>query len=117
MGNANATFAFESGANSILNVTGDVSTSTAGGANNVNILGSGLAVGNYDLIKYTGALTGEGFAGFTLGAVPPRATVQLVNDTAGKSIDLQVTAVDLPRWIGNVNSEWDINQTQNWKEG
>jgi autotransporter-associated beta strand protein len=115
-GGGSATLTFAPGAHSMIDIKGDLTTSTAGGANTVDILGYGLTVGNHDLIKYTGALGGDGFSGFTLSALPPRVIATLVNDTAGKSIDLNVTGVDFPRWIGNVSSDWDINTTQNWKE-
>jgi autotransporter-associated beta strand protein len=114
-GGGNATLTFAPGASSLINVNGDLSTSTANGVNNVNVLGSGLAVGTYDLIKYTGALGGEGFGGFTLGTTPPRLTAELVNDAAGRSIDLHVIAVDTPRWMGDKSSDWDINTTANWR--
>ena len=115
-GGGSATLTFAPGASSLIDIQGDLTTSTANGANSVDILGHGMTVGTHDLIKYSGALGGEGFSGFTLGALPPRLVATLVNDTAGKSIDLNVTGVDFPRWIGNVSSDWDINTSQNWRE-
>src|SRR5206468_423294 len=56
------------------------------------------------------------FGAFSLGALPPRITASLVNNTSNTSVDLNVTQVDYPRWTGAVNGNWDINTTTNWKE-
>ena len=116
-GGGSATLTFAPGASSLINIQGDLTTSTANGANSIDILGHGMTVGNHDLIKYSGALGGEGFCRLHPGHAAPRVLATLVNDTAGKSIDLNVTGVDFPRWIGNVSSDWDINTTPELARG
>lgn len=75
--------------------------------------GSGLDVGQFPLIDYTGAI-GGGFASFVLGSIPPGVTAQLVNNTANSSIDLLITAAPGLNWKGNINSVWDVGTTTNW---
>jgi len=107
--------AFVSGANhSLLDVTGG--TLSATGSNDIKVSGAGVAVGQYPLLHYTGTLGGDGFSAFNLAQLPPRATAALVNNTAGHSIDLNITAIDMPKWTGAVDANWDINSTSNWKE-
>lgn len=97
---------------------------TAGtGANVIDITGTGLSVGTFDLIDYTGSIGGSGFAGLALGTVPARVTASLL-DTAGK-VQLAITAFDIPKWTGAISGDWDVNDgpdpttgtgTVNWKE-
>lgn len=73
--------------------------------------------GTISLIDYAGSIGGSsGFGGFSLSTLPPRVTAGLVNNPTTTSVDLVVTAFDVPRWIGNVSNVWDINTTSNWKE-
>lgn len=96
---------------------------TINGSNTVQLStgGGGLSVGQFPLIQYTNPLGGSGFAGLTLGALPPRVTAALVNDSGNHRILLDVTAFDIPVWTGSVSSDWDATDgvatgTANWKE-
>jgi autotransporter-associated beta strand protein len=80
-----------------------VTTSTLeanGGANsvtlNIHASGTGIPVGQYPLIQYTGGTiggSGSGFNAFKLGTLPASLAASLVNDTTNNSIDLIVTGV------------------------
>jgi fibronectin-binding autotransporter adhesin len=86
------------------------------GTNTVNISSSAaLSVGEFPLVQYPGSIGGAGFAGLTLGSLPPRVLASLVNNSANSTVDLNVTGTDTIRWNGTVNGTWDINTTQNWK--
>jgi autotransporter-associated beta strand protein len=89
---------------------------TTAGTNAVNISSSAaLSVGQFPLIQYPGSIGGAGFAGLTLGSLPPRVLASLVNNSTNNTVDLNVTGTDTIRWNGTVNGTWDINTTQNWK--
>jgi autotransporter-associated beta strand protein len=98
-----------------LNVTGNNGL-TANGTTTIDLGIAGYTVGEHVLVDYAGAIGGGGFGAFTLGALPPRVTASLVHDTLNTSIDLNVTAIDFPQWVGNLSGDWDINTTANWKE-
>ncbi|MBB5031402.1 beta strand repeat-containing protein [Prosthecobacter vanneervenii] len=100
-------------------------TFTTGGLSTINISGTGLSVGVFDLIRYSGSIGGSGFAGLALGSTPARVTAALVNNTALSTLQLNITAFDVPKWTGATSSDWDINDgadpttgsgTVNWKE-
>jgi fibronectin-binding autotransporter adhesin len=106
--------AFFNGTNhSLLDVTGG--TLSAIGTNAIKVGGAGLVLGQSPLLHYTGTLAGDGFGAFNLAQLPPRAIASLVNNIAGHSIDLNVTAIDMPKWTGAVDANWDLS-TANWKE-
>ena len=90
----------------------------AGAANVlINVTGSGFAVGQFTLIKYSGAAL-PNINNFTLASVPAGVIATLVNNTANTSIDLNITlAVPSVTWYGGVNSQWDIATTLNWNSG
>ncbi len=99
-----------------------VFTTAGAGSNVINISGTGLSVGIFDLIDYT-SFGGSGFAGLALGTTPARVTASLLN-TAGK-VQLDITAFDIPKWTGAISGDWDVNDgpdpttgigTVNWKE-
>ncbi|MBB5035838.1 immunoglobulin domain-containing protein [Prosthecobacter dejongeii] len=97
---------------SALNVTGVVG---------VTLKGGGLSIGQIPLIDYSGSIGGAGFAGLQLSEVPARVTASLVDDVTNGLILLNVTGFDLPRWTGEINAIWDINDgtgtgTTNWRE-
>jgi autotransporter-associated beta strand protein len=52
-----------------------------------------LALGQIPLIKYNGAIGGNGFAGLSLDTLPPGVTASLVDNSANNSVDLNVTAL------------------------
>jgi len=58
--------------------------------------GPGAATGTFTLIRYSGAIGGAGFNNLTLGRTPG-LKARLVNNTASSSIDLQITAVEMPQ--------------------
>ncbi|RYD83318.1 MAG: hypothetical protein EOP84_08075, partial [Verrucomicrobiaceae bacterium] len=83
--------------------------------------GAGLGIGQFPLIQYVNPVGGSGFAGLTLGSLPPRVTANLLEDSAGHRLLLNVTAFDVPRWTGDLSSDWNatddlITGTENWKE-
>lgn len=98
--------------------------STAG-TTTLNISGTGLSVGQFGLIDYSGSIGGAGFAGLTLGSLPARVTGSLVNNVGATRVDLNITAFDVPKWTGAVSGDWDVNDSAdptvgsgsvNWKE-
>jgi autotransporter-associated beta strand protein len=86
----------------------------ANGSNIIQVSPVNLTAGTYTLVDYTGAIGGGGFGSFTLSGLPARAVGGLVNNTAGTSIDLNVTTIDFPKWTGAINGSWD-GTTQNWQ--
>lgn len=100
-------------------------TLTTNGNNTVTIKGTGLSLGSFPLIDYTGVIEGSGFGGLSLGGLPPRVSANLQNDSGNSRVLLNVTAFNVPRWTGAVNGLWDINNstdpttgsgTVNWRE-
>ncbi|MFO1514220.1 MAG: autotransporter-associated beta strand repeat-containing protein [Verrucomicrobiota bacterium] len=87
---------------------------TVNGTNVVNITGAVPPVGVYDLITYTGAIGGSGFAGFKLGALPPGVVANLQD--SGTAIQLNVTQTgEAGVWVGNVLSQWNLAGGLEWK--
>jgi autotransporter-associated beta strand protein len=74
--------------------------------------GSGLDVGQFPLIDYSGAISGVG--SFSLGALPGGLDAVLVTNSANSSIDLLINKAPGLNWKGNVNANWDIDATANW---
>jgi len=85
---------------------------TLNGVNVINITGSGFTVGNITLIQYAGAIVGPG-SSLVLGSVPPGFAAYLTN-IPGK-VQLVITDPGTYVWIGNVNANWDIGATANWR--
>lgn len=84
------------------------------GALNVAVrAGVVIPAGTYPLIKYTGALTG--IPPVMPLSLPPGMSATLVNNTAQKTIDLNVALGNLTIW-GVGSGEWDINTTDNWRD-
>lgn len=103
----------------------NATTFSTSGSNVLNISGTGLSVGNFNLISYTGSIGGAGFGGLTLGTLPARVTANLVDNAVASKVQLNISAFDVPKWTGAINSDWDINDgpdpttgtgTVNWKE-
>jgi len=90
-----------------INVT---SALTVNGTVTINVSDENPQIGQFPLISY-GSKTGSSYV---LGTLPVGVQASLVDDTAHNSIDLNITSINLPRWNGNVNGNWDINLTQNW---
>ena len=105
-------------ANDLINVLGNLTL--AGSVNlEVGAIGGGPQIGNtYTLFNYSGALTGNqtnfAVAGFgsrtTFTVVPTATTPGSIQLTVGGTAPLAIT------WVGNVNSNWDLNGTANWKD-
>src|SRR5581483_7269736 len=94
--------------------------SMPGGGNVVNITAFGLQIGQFPLIKYSGAPL-AGIANLSLGTLPPGVVATLVNNTGNDSIDLKVTGTGqnlewygLDPNTGLINSNWGINAPTNW---
>jgi autotransporter-associated beta strand protein len=86
----------------------------ANGSNTIQISAVNLTAGTYTLVDYNGTIGGGGFGSFALSGLPARAVGGLVNNAAGTSIDLNITAIDNPKWTGAINGAWD-GATQNWR--
>jgi fibronectin-binding autotransporter adhesin len=81
----------------------------------VTIAGSGIPVGDYPLIQYTGTLSGT--PPTAPASLPPGTTATIVNNTGSKSIVLHVTSGVNPPVSWRVgNGVWDINTTPNWTQ-
>ncbi len=100
-------------------------TLTTAGTTTIHISGTGLSIGQFGLIDYTGSIGGAGFGGLTLGSLPARVTGSLVNNADATRVDLNITAFDVPKWTGATSGDWDINDsavptfgsgTVNWQE-
>lgn len=99
-----------------------VGTFTPTAATTIRLAGNNLSVANgIPLIDYT-TLGGLGFAGLSV-SLPPRTTGSLVDNTGATRVDLNITAIDFPRWNGNINGNWDVDPTgagvvgtANWRE-
>jgi len=82
----------------------------------LNLKGFGLLAGQFPLIQYFGVIGGAG--GFTLGTLPLGVvSASLVTNELNSTLDLNITlAAGAAYWNGNLNSDWDINTTFNWKD-
>ena len=90
-------------------VTAGTTTITIANAN-----ARSFAVGQWPLIKYTGAIGGTGFGAFQLAPLPRGVVAVLVDNTANSSVDLNILANDQITWNGNLSGLWDTNTTANW---
>ncbi|TAK93937.1 MAG: hypothetical protein EPO07_17500, partial [Verrucomicrobia bacterium] len=116
----NATLLLAAGLSANANVT----TLTCGGPTNKINVSSIPGVAGYPaslpLIKYSGALGGAFNIGLgTLPVTTPASAGFITNNTANSSIDLVLTAGPVPlrslTWNGNIDGNWDIAGTANWK--
>jgi autotransporter-associated beta strand protein len=86
----------------------------------LRIFGTGLTVGTFPLLGYTGTIGGLGFGGLS-PVLPPRVLGSLVNDTGNSRVNVTITGFDTPKWTGAIDGKWDIDNgtgtgTQNWRE-
>ena len=87
---------------------------TLGGALNVIVRNTvGVVPGTYQLIKYSGTLSGT--PPTTPISLPTGIVATLVNNTANKSIDLSITTGNQIDWATG-SGTWDFS-TPNWKNG
>ena len=93
-----------------LNVTGAFAVN---GPVTVNVADAFPQLGQFPLVKY-GSRTGAG--SFALGSLPVGVQATILTNVANSSIDLNITAVALPRWDGQAGGNWDIGITTNWVE-
>ncbi|HEU6449308.1 MAG TPA: autotransporter-associated beta strand repeat-containing protein [Verrucomicrobiae bacterium] len=93
-----------------MTISGNVTTS---GTNVINLSGGAIwAAGQFPLIAYTGSATVGGT--FKVGTLPPGVTASIVNNTGGKSIDLNISFVGQNlTWLGT-NNIWDVSGAYNW---
>jgi autotransporter-associated beta strand protein len=87
-------------------------TLTANGLIYLSIRGLIPSTGIAPLIKYN-TMAGAGFASFWLNSIP-NTSATLSNDVTHGMIYLVVSEVNLPKWKGNLSSDWDIDLTANW---
>ncbi len=105
------------GTPSRINVSGVLTAIGGAGSIAFDFIGGLPVLGQQPLIDYTGSIGGMGFSAFTLGALPNRVTATLVDNTAGSSIDLNVTFVDSVVWTGAAGSTWStatLASPKNW---
>jgi autotransporter-associated beta strand protein len=83
----------------------------------LNLTGTGFVIGTVPLISYTGtALTT--ITNISLGTLPAGVIGNLVNNTAAKRIDLNISFIGQSLvWFGSVSTNWDINTSFNWNSG
>lgn len=87
--------------------------------------GSKLAIsgtivpGTFPVVDYAGSIGGAGLAGLTL-QLPLRVVGNLVDNAANGRIDVTILGTDTPKWNGDLNNNWDIDNgtgtgTANWR--
>lgn len=69
-----------------------VDTLNASGTVNVGVNGTGLSVGQFPLMSYSGTIGGAGFPAFSLASLPAGVSATLSNNTANASVDLVIAA-------------------------
>ncbi len=77
----------------------------------INVTGN-LQVGTYPLITYAYS---DASGPLSLGTLPPGTEANLDDD--GGVISLVVTKASKLTWTGNVNNQWDVGKTANWRDG
>ncbi|HTB83677.1 MAG TPA: autotransporter-associated beta strand repeat-containing protein [Candidatus Sulfotelmatobacter sp.] len=88
-------------------------TFTVNGTITVNVADALPQLGEFPLVQYQpGGLAGSG--SFVVGSLPVGVMANIVTNSGNNSIDLNITAVNLPRWEGLAGGNWDIGVTTNW---
>jgi fibronectin-binding autotransporter adhesin len=97
--------------------TGDLSV-LAGSTVTLNLLNELPGVGIYPIVDYSGPVIDDAtFNSFILGPISNPRIIAMLNHNKGSSIiELNITAVDAPRWTGAGNGVWSTQaQTpRNW---
>lgn len=103
----------------IINVTNADGFVANGGANSVtfNLTGPNPGIGQHVLIDYAGNFTGSA-ADFKVGTLPNRVQAAAIAvDTLNSAIVMNITAIELPVWTGEVSTEWStaiVANPKNW---
>jgi autotransporter-associated beta strand protein len=85
---------------------------TLNGTATVNIYGSALTTGTYQLMTYYSGETINSGSGFVLGSLPLGVNATLTD--TGTELDLNISSANTSlTWNGNVGSVWDINNSGN----
>jgi autotransporter-associated beta strand protein/T5SS/PEP-CTERM-associated repeat protein len=96
-----------------LNVSGVL---TSGGDVTIDLASGRPQLGQFPLIQYGSRVTTAGT--YTLGSLPAGVTAELVDNTAGNTIDILVTALASRQWSGLagglLDGTWDVGTTANW---
>lgn len=80
---------------------------TVAGPTKLNVnTSSVLGTGTFALIGYT---TETGSSNLSIGVLPARVLASLMD--SGTSVNLNVSAFDIPKWTGATNNNWDIGTT------
>jgi fibronectin-binding autotransporter adhesin len=101
-------------------VTGSVIPTGGAGSVTVNLNGTEPAVGQHQLIAYTGAgpIGGLGAASFVLGQKPPRMVATIIEDVPNQALLLDVTSSGVSaQWTGALSTEWStatLAEPKNW---
>jgi len=77
---------------------------------NLNITGGTLPAGNY-LLASVGSLNGD-LSKIRITGIPSTLSYGLSNESG--SIVLKVSKPSKLTWNGNVNAQWDVNESSNW---
>ncbi len=88
----------------------------SGTTNTIQVTPVNLTIGTYPLIDYSGSIGGGSVANFLLTGLSSRAIGGLVDNPTNTTIDLTISAIDFPKWNGNVDDLWD-GGTPNWVLG
>ena len=103
----------------IINVTNADGLVVNGGANSVtiNLSGPNPGIGQHVLIDYAGTFAGTA-ADFKVGTLPNRVQAAAIEvDSLNAAIVMNVTAIQLPVWTGEVSTEWStalVANPKNW---
>ena len=87
---------------------------TASGTTATINVGGRLQAGQFPLVKYTGSIGGNGFAGLALGTLPAGVSATLVDNSGNQSVDLNVTvapAVATPAMVNLAVSGGNVRFT------
>jgi len=101
----------------LVKVAGNLSLS---GTNSlvINATQGTLPAGRYTLFNYTGSLTGGAANLAIAGAGTTRQTFSFDTATSGAvAVNVSGSAANLVWTGGNAANAWDVNTTQNWKNG
>ena len=79
----------------------------------INLLAGNLSAGSMKLITFDNPITGTG--GFQLGSLPRGVAASALLVTNGNTIELSILSVSPLTWTGNIDTNWNLSTTLNWK--